>query len=130
MVYYYKHFPRSEPKLEQSANLARLVSRATGVSQGTAHTIGKLLVADVYGFSLTDLRRPRFRRSRDFEGVTCLCISGIHPRRGRVTVWLGAKDLLLRKIIDHEFHREEVRQHIVVDQPIHEQVFDIPEAGT
>jgi hypothetical protein len=128
--YYFVCYPRSEPTLEQRNSVQREISRATGVSQGTAHTIGKLLIPEVTGFSLTDLLRPRFRRFREFEGVRCFSISGIHPRRGRFTVWVGVGDLLLRKLISHSFRHEEVRSNIVLNQPIAKGVFNVPKTET
>lgn len=127
--YHYKHYPRSEPTIEQGHNLPREISRATGVSQGTAHTIGKLLISEVSGLSLGDLRRPRFRQFRLFQGVLCFCISGIHPRRGRLTAWVGVHDLLLRKLISHDFRHEEVRWNIAIDQPLSNTIFDAPKIG-
>lgn len=90
-------------------SLDMAVAMATGISSGTAHTIGALLFAEVSGLGLLDLRRIRFRRHRILAGVRCVCVSGIHPRGGRVTAWFGADDMLLRRLMDSRFGTEELR---------------------
>nr|WP_143028984.1 hypothetical protein [Massilia sp. PDC64] len=107
-------------------NLGLAVAGATGISKGTAHTIGNLLLECVGGFSLSMLNRPRFRRSREFHGDYCGRITGIHPGGGRVTLWFGASDLLLRKIVRHRTRSEEVRKNIRTDQSIDQAVFHMP----
>lgn len=107
-------------------NLGLAVAGATGISRGAAHTIGNLLLDCVGGLSLSMLHRPRFRRSREFNGEYCGRITGIHPGCGRVTLWFGASDLLLRKIVRHRIGSEEVRKNIRTGQPIDRAVFRMP----
>ncbi len=118
--------PGSAPKIEIEESLELAVAGATGISKGTAHTIGNLLLECVGGFSLSMLKRPRFRRSREFAGEHCGRITGIHPRGGRVTVWFSTHDLLLRKIVRHPFKREEVRKNIRIGQPPDQAAFRVP----
>lgn len=126
--YYFRHFPRREPTIELSDSLLSVVGRAAGVSQGTATTIGKLLLPDLKRFPLSSMSRPRFRQSKTIEGVECFCISGIRPGRGRFTVWVGKNDLLLRRLLCHKFHLEEVRSQVVVNGPIPGAKFLAPKA--
>lgn len=124
--YFYKHFPRRPPEIEGTENVPRVIASATGVSQGTAATVGKLFFPATRGFKLPDLLRPRFKRNREFDGVKCITISGRNPRGGRYTVWLGAEDLLLRKLVAHDFKREEIRHRIVVDEAVNDRCFEVP----
>lgn len=126
-AYIYQHFPRSPSELRSHKSVANAINATAGISQGTSRTIGSLLIPGTKGLSLSNLRRPRFRQSREIDGVLCHCISGINPFGGRITVWIGIDDLLLRKLIKHRFHKEEVRQNILVDQPIPSEKFNIPE---
>lgn len=126
-AYIYQHFPRKPSELRSYRDVATAISATAGTSQGTSRTIGSLLISGTKGLSLKNLRRPRFRRSREIDGVLCHCISGINPSGGRITVWIGMHDMLLRKLIKHRFHREEVRRNILVDQSISVEVFEIPE---
>lgn len=64
--------------IERDLGLA--VAGAIGISKGSAHTFSNLLLECVGGFSLAMLNRPRFRRSRVFQGEHCSRITGIHPR--------------------------------------------------
>lgn len=95
--------------LSRPGSLDLAVAMATGISSGTAHTIGALLLAEVGGWNLLDLRRLRFRRQRIVAGVRCVCVSGLHPRGGRVSAWFGADDMLLRRLIDSRAGTEERR---------------------
>lgn len=95
--------------LNRPGSLDIALAMATGISSGTAHTIGALLFADVSGWSLLDLRRLRFRHHRIVAGVRCVCVSGIHPRGGRVSAWFGADDMLLRRLLDSRLGAEELR---------------------
>jgi hypothetical protein len=95
--------------LSRPGSLDLAVAMATGISSGTAHTIGALLFAEIGGWGLLDLRRLRFRRHRIVAGVRCICISGIHPRGGRVSAWFGAEDMLLRRLLDNRAGSEELR---------------------
>ena len=128
--YYFRKFARSESTLELADSLLSVVSRAAGVSQGTATTIGKLLLPDLRRFSLAALRRPRFRANREIEGTECLSISGIWPGRGRFTVWVGKHDLLLRRLLCHEFHLSETRSQIAINQAIPKATFHVPPSET
>ncbi len=83
--------------MEQEKSLEMAVAGATGISSGTAHTIGELLFDEVGGSSFLDLKRIRFRRTREIDGVHCVAISGLHPNGGRITAWFGVDDLLLRR---------------------------------
>lgn len=125
--YFFLEHPRSAPTLRIEKNLGMAVAAATGISQGTARTIGSLLLEDVGGFALQQLKRPRFRQARQFEGEWCGRISGIHPRGGRITIWFGMHDLLVRKYVRHEFKQEEVRTKIRVDMELENALFKVPQ---
>lgn len=119
----------SAPRTEIEDSLELAVAGATGISMGTAHTIGSLLLDCVGGFALPMLNRPRFRRSRQLDGQHCGRITAIHPRGGRVTVWFGTSDLLLRKLVWHRTNREEVRKNICIDQTPDQAEFLVPAFG-
>jgi hypothetical protein len=128
--YYFRKSARSASTIELADSLLSVVSRAAGVSQGTATTIGKLLLPDLQRFSLAALRRPRFRANRTIDGMECLSISGIWPGRGRFTLWVGKHDLLLRRLLCHEFHLAETRSQIEINQAIPKAAFHAPLAET
>jgi len=110
---------------EESLELA--IAGATGISRGAAHTIGRLLLPSVEGFSLLMLRKPRLKTTRAFEGINCYRVSGLHPwAPGRYTAWIGTEDLLLRKLIKHRASTEEVRWDIHVDTVVDPLRFEQP----
>lgn len=124
--YFCIKYPDSALKTDIEESLELAVAGATGISQGTAHTIGNLLLECVGGFSLSMLEHPRFRLSREFAGEHCSRITGMHPVGGRVTLWFGASDLLLRKIVWYRSQCEEIRQNIRIDQTPDRAIFGMP----
>jgi hypothetical protein len=101
----------SRPGFE--GDLSMVIAAATGISGGAAHTIGELLFAEVDGWSITSLARPRFRRWKQVDGVLCHRVSGLHPRTGeRVTLFVGVHDGLMRRRIEHRQHSVETRQPV------------------
>lgn len=126
--YFYKDYPHVGSNLEIEESLALAVAGATGISKGTAKSIADLLLESIGGFSLTMLKRTRFRKNRSFEGQICSRISGLHPhpRGGRFTIWFGTHDLLIRKIIKHKFKHEEIRTNIRTNIHLEKELFDLP----
>lgn len=127
-TYFFRHRTRSGRTVEQVETVELAVAMATGISCGSAHTIGSLLLTSVGGLALQDLRRPRFRASRHFGGISCTVISAIHPTGGRVTFWFGRDDLLLRRVISHRERSEEVRLNVRANEEVSDASFEVPNA--
>ena len=127
-AYFYRKDHEAKPIVEIEENLEMAVAGATGISLGSAHTIGNLLLDCVEGFSLAMLKRPRFRKSRILNGIYCHRISGQHPRGGCIVIWFGAHDLIVRKLVHHRFKHEEVRFSIRTNLPIPSETFHAPKA--
>jgi hypothetical protein len=101
---------------------------ATGVSSGSAHTIGRLLLPEVHGTSMLDLLDPRFNADAEIDGKVCYSISAQHPKSNEREVWVEKESLLLRKLIwiRETARSEEVREDISVNEPIEPQLFAAP----
>jgi hypothetical protein len=128
--YFFDRTYGSSPAIETLESIDLAIASATGISSGTAHTIGALLFPELSGFTLLDLRRIRFRRNRIIDGVPCISVSGLHPRGGRCTAWFGAHDLLLRRMVQNKFRQEELRTNIRVGHAIPEMLFTPPRINT
>lgn len=115
--------PSGEPIVNAVEDVAMAIASATGISHRAAYTIGHLLFESAAGTAFSDFLRPRFRRARLFDGVPCQRVSARHPRGGLYTLWFGAEDLLLRKVVCHRNRSEEIRRHIEANQDIREDVF-------
>lgn len=115
--------------LENEPSLNIAVAGATGISRGSAYTIAALLFEEIEGLYLPALHRLRFRRIREIDGITCIAVSGLHPYDGRrVTAWFGAKDLMLRRVLENTSYgkSEELRFNIKTDHIIPENIFRAP----
>ena len=125
--YFVIRYYQGDVKAETPEDLDLAIAGATGISSGTAHNIASLLFSEVTGFSLLDLRRIRFRRTRVVDGVRCVAISGLHPYGGgRYTAWFGEQDFLLRRLLTSRFKAEEVRTNIRTSHQIPEERFAAP----
>jgi outer membrane lipoprotein-sorting protein len=118
-------------RYEKEEELGLAIAGATGVSGGSAHTVPRLLLADeVGGFSVTELKHTSLLGEDVFEGVLCYHIKGAHPNGDFYELWIGKKDLLLRKVrqqkkdTDKVVTDEEVRRNIHVNEPIANTLFD------
>lgn len=128
--YLYSHYYSGPADVERSESLDFAIAGATGISGGTAHTIAALLFGEVSGFTLLDLHRIRFRRSRAIGGVQCVCISGLHPRGGRWSAWFGAEDMLLRRLYQSKFNTEELRFSPSTSHTAEPETFLVPHVET
>jgi len=125
--YFVTRYYQGDGRAETPEDLDLAIAGATGISSGTAHTIASLLFPEVSGFSLLDLRRIRFRRSRVVDGVRCVAVSGLHPYGGgRYTAWFGEQDFLLRRLLTSRFKAEENRTNIRTSHVISEDRFAPP----
>jgi hypothetical protein len=124
--YFYSRLYSSEPRLDHPASLSDVISGATGVSSGAASPVAALIFGELENSSLLRLKRLRFRRSRSVEGTPCICVSGLHPARGRVSAYFGATDLLLRKLVYHRLRQAQVRHPAAVNLDVSSVHFGAP----
>lgn len=88
----------STPIAEESFAMA--VAGATGVSQGTALHIFRLLTDDVHGFRFDQLRKLKIVRSEILSGIDCYVVQGSQYDMDNYELWIGKQDHLIRKGID------------------------------
>ena len=121
-----EHKAAARVEIEESLSMA--VAGATGISSGSAHTIGRLLLPEVGGLSLMDLVAPTCKKERLFQGTACYCIGAKHPTGPTLELWIEKKTLLLRKLVHNarKVPSEELRQAIRVDRPVKKSIFAKP----
>ena len=126
--YFFSRTHSGARRLDHPESLDFAIAGATGISQGTAHTIAALLFSEVSGFSLLDLHRIRFRPHRVVDNVRCVSVTGLHPlaRGGRFTAWFGEQDFLLRRMVFNHSLTEELRTNIQVGHSIANERFIPP----
>jgi hypothetical protein len=123
--------PNAKLEMKTLSNLSTLVAGATGISMGSVHTIGKLLLPQIGGQSLLDLAEPRLDLDATISGTECYVINAIHPRGTRFEIFIEKSTLLLRKLIrsgrseEHgsDFVVEETRDNIHLDASLDHSVF-------
>lgn len=105
------------------------VAAATGISSGAAHTIGRLLFPEVGGWSLSELKRPRFRSPKYVGGVLCYRVTGLQGA-SRSAVYVGMHDLLIRKFSARNGKTEEVRLGVDIWAKHLPEFFSVPQERT
>jgi len=119
-----------EPRIEDKQSLALAIAGATGISSGSAHTIGRLLLPEIDGISILDFLDIRLNPETAADGVACHCVSGRYPK-GNATaeLWIEKGSLLVRKVTTTPGSGKppstEVRNSIHVDEPIAETLFQL-----
>lgn len=111
---------------EKAENISRAVAGATGISRGAAHTIPRLLLTDVIGFSLTEMHRVTFLSHETFEGEECFVVRGFHPFGFSIDVWISKRDMLIRKIREEGKNgtfEEDIRREVKINNKIPESTF-------
>jgi outer membrane lipoprotein-sorting protein len=83
------------PEYNKSLDMA--LAFATGISDGTAHTIPALLMpSEVTGTKLTDIQKPVRGEDKSIDGRNCFSIQGQLPG-GRSTIWIDQESFLVRR---------------------------------
>jgi hypothetical protein len=123
--YFLTKRPRDATPSTELMSLRLAVAGATGVSSGSAHTIGRLLLPEVQGTSMLDLLNPRFNADTEIDGKACYSITARHPKSSERELWIEKQSLLLRTLIGfgETARSEEVRENISVNAPIEPQLF-------
>jgi hypothetical protein len=117
--------PNDAQPLRSSTSLESAIAGATGISSGSVHTIGRLLLPQVGGLSILDLLNPRFNDETIFDGTVCHSISAQNPKGGAREFWIEKDALLLRKVIGlrETVRSEEVRENICVNEVLEHKLF-------
>jgi hypothetical protein len=113
-------------KLIVSLDLA--IARATGISSGSAHTIGRLLLPEVSGRSVVDLIDPTYKDDTELDGIRCFVVAALIRTTGERELWIESDSLRLRKVViwrDKKLVSEELRENIRVNEPVETHFFCI-----
>ena len=101
-------------------SLEAAVARATGISSGSAHTIGRLLLPEVHGLGLLDLVDAHRGDDVFIEGKSCYSVAARAPKGGRQQeLWIEKDSYLLRRRITRSEQGDsvEARENISLDSP-------------
>lgn len=89
---------------EGESSLSMALAGATGVSRGSAHTVPRLLLSEVSGWSLTEVVEPRCTGEEPVGGNTCLKIVAKHPAGDPRTIWIDKATYLIRQVSQSHDH--------------------------
>jgi hypothetical protein len=83
--------------IEDEEDLSMAIAGATGISGGSAHTIGGLLMPDIGGFTLDRVRGWKVVGRETLEGEECVVVCATHPMGGEFSLWVQPDTMTLRK---------------------------------
>lgn len=115
-------------EIETEQNLQLAIAGATGISNGSAHTVSAMLIPD-FGFAVSDIIKLSLEQEI-FEDIDCYRIIGRHPYdeiEDNYEVFIGVHDLLLRQVIGTDADgviTREIRREIQVDKSIRDEIFE------
>ncbi len=115
--------------VEGEEDLSMAVAGATGISGGSAHTIGGLLMPEIGGFTLDRIRGSRVLCHETFEGAECIVVRAPHPVSGELSLWVDYESMTLRKLMtDHGSFPpgEEIRREIEINAIIQDHEVERP----
>jgi hypothetical protein len=115
------------PQTELAGNVSLAIAAATGVSSGSAHRIGRLLIPAIGGLSILDLVDLRLSLDTVIDGTPCHSIAARYPKSATPDMeFVIEKDtLLIRriKVTASGLSATELRHSIRVNEPIDDAMF-------
>lgn len=120
-AYSWMKFHEQPGQIRREENLSMTIAGATGISGGSAHTIGGLLLPELSGLTLHRVRGAKVLGREPFEGAECVILQAPHRVAGKLSIWIHEETMTLRKLVTHyESHppAEEIRRNIEIDGPI------------
>jgi hypothetical protein len=115
------------PRLRTEESLDLAVAGATGISRGSAHTIGRLLFPKLSGVAIGEPLDARFADDTLIGDIPCFVILAVYRRGFEDEYAIEKQSLLIRRLRSHtgKSPAEEYRENIRVDQPIDDGLFAI-----
>jgi hypothetical protein len=107
--------------LEDCESITMAVAGATGISSGSAHNIGHLLLAQIGGSRFADLDKLSLRNDETVEGVRCRLLHGSVPGADAdVTLFVDPETLIIPRIDTRfaQFSSQEIRRNIRINEAI------------
>ena len=118
------------PQTECAESFSLAIAAATGVSAGSAHSIGRLLIPAIGGLSILDLVDLRQDIDTVIDGVSCYAVAARYPKCATPEMEFAIEKvtLLIRRIRTtlsgaSGFSATELRHDIRVNEPIDDVMF-------
>lgn len=115
--------------ISRQEDLSMAIAGATGISGGSAHTIGALLMPGIGGRTFPKLHDFRIRGREALEGLDCVVAEAPYPNGAEVAVWIHRDTMTLRKLRTKHPSLpagEEIRSDIEIDVVIDDRELSRP----
>ena len=128
-AYTWKQKGNDAPQTEVAENFSLAIAAATGISSGSAHRIGRLLIPTIGGLSILDLVNLSQGIDTVVDSTPCYSVAARYPKCASPDIeFVIEKDaLLIRRIKTlggaRGFSSTELRHSIRVNEPIDDAMF-------
>lgn len=126
-AYTWKQTGTDAPQTEFAESFSLAIAAATGISSGSAHRIGRLLIPAIGGLSILDLVELRQDMDTVVDGAPCYTVAARYPKSATPGMeFVIEKDtLLIRRIktTASGLSATELRRSIRVNEPIGDAMF-------
>jgi hypothetical protein len=118
-----------DPIITIEENFELAIAGATGISGGAIQTIVQLLFPKMETFSILNWRDIEILEETELEGIPCYEVTGIHPKFGQSSVFIGMDDYLVRRIsqVNCEYPTQETRLVQSLDVKLDPNDFRVPQ---
>ena len=128
-AYTWRQTGTDEPQTEFAENFSLAIAAATGVSSGSAHRIGRLLIPAIGGLSILDLVDLRQGMDTVVDGTPCHSVAARYPKSATPDMEFVIENdtLLIRRIktTASGLSATELRHSIRVNEPIDDAMFSL-----
>jgi hypothetical protein len=128
-AYTWKQRGTDDPQTDFAESFSLAIAAATGVSSGSAHRIGRLLIPAIGGYSILDLVDLRQGMDTVVDGTPCYSVAARYPKCAipDMEYAIERDTLLIRRIKTlggaGRFSATELRHSIRVNEPIDDAIF-------
>ena len=121
---------RQPDRYETRSTLELGIATATGISSSACYDVPRLLIPEINGWAVTNLKETKLVGEEIFEGESCYQITGYDFHGVRNDVWIGKRDFLIRKLRSSSasgelsITQEQVHRDIKINQSLTPAVFN------
>jgi hypothetical protein len=125
-AYVWRQHADDAPELDVASDISMMVGGVACVSSGASHIITRLLLPQVGGIALRDLRDLSVVGGETVDGVPCRRVSGTHPKGQGWVMVIERESNLLRSVARGAKDIVQQHQAIQVNESIDVSTFAVP----
>lgn len=94
----YYSYREKNNQIKKDKDIQTVIAKATGLSNGSSHTIPRLLNNDIGGLKVTNLKDVIYMGEELIDGLVCYHLIGKQSNGMECQLWVSKNNYLIRKI--------------------------------